>query len=230
MEPIDPVRYIGNHSSGRMGFALAEEARDRGANVTLIVGASSAPLPRGIVIRRALTAVAMRDAVTEEVVGADVLVMAAAVADYRVARPAAQKIKKGSSAENSDGSLTLHLVRNPDILAELADDATLRGLVRVGFAAETTDLKHNAETKLTSKRLDLLVANDVSKEGSGFGTETNEVTIFRPGGISEPLALLPKVEVAALIWDRIAVLLEDRTRAAAPETGAARGERPPGGA
>jgi len=225
MEPIDPVRYIGNRSSGRMGFALAEEARDRGALVTLIVGASSAPIPRGVVIRSAPTAALMRDAVHDEVAGAEVLVMAAAVADYRAAQPAAQKIKKGSSTENTDGSLTLHLVRNPDILAELADDPSLGGLIRVGFAAETTDLEHYAETKLTSKRLDLLVANDVSKEGSGFGTETNEVIIFHPGGVVEPLALMPKAEVAAAIWDRIVALLQ--TRAAATEAGKARGrERP----
>jgi phosphopantothenoylcysteine decarboxylase / phosphopantothenate---cysteine ligase len=225
MEPIDPVRYIGNRSSGRMGFALAEEARDRGADVTLIVGANSAPLPRGVVIRHAPTAILMRDAVREEVAGAEVLVMAAAVADYRAARPAAQKIKKGSSAENADGSLTLQLVRNPDILAELAGDVSLGRLIRVGFAAETTDLEHYAESKLISKRLDLLVANDVSKAGSGFGTETNEVIIFHPGGVVEPLTLMPKAEVAAAIWDRIAALLE--TRAAAPETGESHGKDSP---
>ena len=225
MEPIDPVRYIGNRSSGRMGFALAEEARDRGAMVTLIVGASSAPVPRGVVIRSAPTAALMRDAVHDEVAGAEVLVMAAAVADYRAAQPATQKIKKGSSTENADGSLTLHLVRNPDILAELAEDPSLGGLIRVGFAAETTDLEHYAATKLTSKRLDLLVANDVSKEGSGFGTETNEVIIFHPGGAVEPLALMPKAEVAAAIWDRIVALLQTRT--AATETDKTRGGETP---
>jgi phosphopantothenoylcysteine decarboxylase/phosphopantothenate--cysteine ligase len=149
--------------------------------------------------------------------------MAAAVADYRAAQPAAHKIKKGSSAENTDGSLTLQLVRNPDILAELASDPALDRLIRVGFAAETIDLERYAEAKLVTKRLDLLVANDVSKEGSGFGTETNEVTIFHPGGGVEPLALLPKAEVAAAIWDRIAALLKSRTHAPAHKTGKTEG-------
>ncbi len=206
-EPIDPVRYIGNRSSGRMGFALAEEARDRGAEVTLIVGSASAPLPEGMTIQRAGTAVDMRDAVRAAVAAADVLVMAAAVADYRAAKPAPEKIKKGSGAENPDGSLTLHLVRNPDILAELASEASSRRLIRVGFAAETSFLAENARKKLTDKRLDLLIANDVSKEGSGFGTLTNEVTIYRADGGAEPLMLLPKTKVAEAIWDRIVQLL-----------------------
>ncbi|MGZ3601959.1 MAG: bifunctional phosphopantothenoylcysteine decarboxylase/phosphopantothenate--cysteine ligase CoaBC [Ktedonobacterales bacterium] len=209
-EPIDPVRYVGNRSSGLMGFALAEEARDRGADVTLIVGSTTAPLPHAIEVRPVTTAIAMRDAVLEAVVGADVLVMAAAVADYRVADPARQKIKKGSSVENTDGSLTLHLVRNPDILAELAAEASADGLIRVGFAAETTDLAQNATNKLTSKRLDMLIANDVSRAGSGFGTSTNEVTIFHADGRIEQLTLLPKTEVAAAIWDRVTPLLRSR--------------------
>lgn len=206
-ESIDPVRYIGNRSSGLMGFALAEEARDRGASVTLIVGSTTAPTPPGIEVVPATTALAMRDAVHQAVVGADVLVMAAAVADYRVAEPAKNKIKKGSAAENADGSLTLQLVRNPDILAELAAEASADGLIRVGFAAETADLTQNANAKLTSKRLDMLVANDVSRAGSGFGSSTNEVTIFHADGRIEQLTLLPKTEVAAAIWDRVAPLL-----------------------
>ncbi|HZC76570.1 MAG TPA: bifunctional phosphopantothenoylcysteine decarboxylase/phosphopantothenate--cysteine ligase CoaBC, partial [Ktedonobacterales bacterium] len=156
-EPIDPVRFIGNRSSGRMGFALAEEARDRGAEVLLITGAVSVAAPAGIELRHAHTALEMQAAVREAAAGADVLVMAAAIADYRVERPAAQKIKKGSAAENADGSLTLRLVRNPDILAELADMPGIQGLVRVGFAAETADLAANAASKLVQKRLDLLV-------------------------------------------------------------------------
>jgi phosphopantothenoylcysteine decarboxylase / phosphopantothenate---cysteine ligase len=209
-EPLDPVRYIGNRSSGRMGFALAEEARDRGADVTLIVGAVTAPVPPGIETRSVQTAMEMRDAVLEAVKGADALVMAAAVADYRVERPAAQKIKKGSAAENHDGSLTIALVRTPDILAELAAGAD-SSLVRVGFAAETGDLARNASAKLLSKRLALLVANDVSQPGSGFGTETNEVAIFHADGRIEQLTLLPKHEVAAAIWDRVVPLLQART-------------------
>src|SRR5262249_34145036 len=209
-EPIDPVRYIGNRSSGLMGFALAEAARDRGAEVTLIAGAVSAPIPAGIVVRRVDTAIEMRDAVRAVVGGADVLVMAAAVADYRVAEPAAQKIKKGSRTESPDGSLTLRLVPNPDILAELAADSGNSDLVRVGFAAETTALVRHANDKLRSKRLNLLVANDVSRPGSGFGTSTNEVTIIHADGRIEPLALLPKSEVATAVWDRIVPLLRGR--------------------
>ena len=211
-EPIDPVRYVGNHSSGLMGFALAEEARDRGADVELIVGAAAATPPSGISIQRAMTALEMQQAVREAVREADVLVMAAAVADYRVEHPAAQKIKKGSAAENADGSLNLHLVRNPDILADLAREAAADGLIRVGFAAETIDVERNANKKLTAKRLNLLVANDVSKPGSGFGTTTNEVAIFHADGRIEQLTLLPKTEVAAAIWDRVAPLLRDRPR------------------
>ena len=213
-EPIDPVRYIGNRSSGRMGIALAEEARNRGAEVTLIVGTSSVPLPSGVTLQHAETAVAMRDAVRSAVAHADVLVMAAAIADYRAAKPSAQKIKKGSTDENADGSLTLHLLRNPDILAELATDMSSGGLIRVGFAAETNDLAENAQKKLASKSLHLLIGNDVSKEGSGFGTLTNEVTIYHTDGHSEPLALLPKAEVAEAVWDSIVPLLQSRPRSA----------------
>ena len=206
-EPIDPVRYVGNHSSGLMGFAIAEEARDRGAAVTLIVGATSAALPSGMEIVRVGTALEMRAAVFEAVRGAAALVMAAAVADYRVEHPAANKIKKGSTAENADGSITLRLVRNPDILADLAAEARADGLIRVGFAAETTDVERNASKKLAGKRLSLLVANDVSKAGSGFGATTNEVAILHADGRIEQLTLLPKTEVAAALWDRITPLL-----------------------
>jgi phosphopantothenoylcysteine decarboxylase/phosphopantothenate--cysteine ligase len=222
-EPIDPVRFVGNRSSGRMGFALAAEARDRGAHVTLIAGTASTPLPPGMdEVCLASTAVAMRDAVHAAIRGADVLVMAAAVADYRVAEPAAQKIKKGSRAENPDGSLTLQLVRNPDILAELAGVAHGAALVRVGFAAETTDLVKHAGDKLRSKHLDLLVANDVSRSDSGFGTETNAVTLFHADGRLEALPLLPKSEVAAAVWDRIVSLLPAHAAPAAEQPPAER--------
>ena len=212
-EPIDPVRYVGNRSSGRMGFALAEEARDRGADVTLIAGSVTAPLPHGMAqVRRVESALELRDAVRAAVHEADVLVMAAAVADYRPETAATEKIKKGSAAENRDGSLSLRLVRNPDILAELAELAAsgvdgAAGAVRVGFAAETTDVAANAADKLRRKHLALLVANDVGKPGSGFGTTTNEVTLYHADGRVEPLPLLPKSEVAAAIWDRIVPLL-----------------------
>jgi phosphopantothenoylcysteine decarboxylase/phosphopantothenate--cysteine ligase len=153
------------------------------------------------------TAQEMRDAVLAEVAGAEVLVMAAAVADYQVERPAAQKIKKGSAVENADGSLTLHLVRTPDILAELAELPEALHLIRVGFAAETTELHDNAARKLASKHLDLLVANDVSRAGSSFGSPTNEVTIFHADGRVEPLSLLPKSDAAREIWNRVVPLL-----------------------
>jgi phosphopantothenoylcysteine decarboxylase/phosphopantothenate--cysteine ligase len=223
-EPIDPVRYLGNRSSGLMGIALAEEARDRGADVALITGAVALPPPAGLRVVHVGTALEMRDAVLAEVRGADALVMAAAVADYRVERPAAQKIKKGSAAEAPDGSLTLHLVRNPDILAEVAGLPGTEGLVRVGFAAETTDLAAHAAAKLNGKGLHLLVANDVTRAGSGFGTPTNEVTIFHPDGRIEQLTLLPKTAVAAAIWDRVVPLLR-APDAAAPAAGDASSRR-----
>jgi phosphopantothenoylcysteine decarboxylase/phosphopantothenate--cysteine ligase len=213
-EPIDPVRYIGNRSSGLMGCALAEEARDRGAAVTLIAGVMTVPDPAGVDVVHVETTMEMRDAIYAALPGADALVMAAAVADYRVDHPAKQKIKKGSAAEQPDGSLTLRLVPNPDILAELAAAVDGRALTRVGFAAETNDLAANAAKKLARKQLALLVANDVTKQGSGFGVETNEVTIFHADGRIEPLALLPKTEVAAAIWDRVTPLLPARAEQA----------------
>ncbi|MDE3230261.1 MAG: bifunctional phosphopantothenoylcysteine decarboxylase/phosphopantothenate--cysteine ligase CoaBC, partial [Chloroflexota bacterium] len=212
-EAIDPVRYIGNHSSGRMGFALAEAARDRGASTLLIVGAVSAPVPLGVEVAQVDSAMAMREAVLAAIDGADALVMAAAVADYRVERPAGHKIKKGSAEENPDGSLTLRLVPNPDILADVREKAEARGLtrlVRVGFAAETNDVARNAAAKLRRKGLHLLVANDVSKPGSGFEVTTNEVSVYHADGQVERLPLLPKSQVADAIWDRVAPLLAAR--------------------
>ena len=212
-EPIDPVRYIGNHSSGRMGFALAEEARDRGAETLLIAASVSAPLPEGIEIKRVGSSLELRDATLAAIADADALVMAAAVADYRVERPADHKIKKGSAEENADGSLTLHLAQNPDILADvrqMAEERGLSGLTRVGFAAETHDLERNAAAKLRRKGLHLLVANDVSQPDSGFSVSTNRVTLFYADGRVEPLPLMSKAEVARAIWDRVAPLLSQR--------------------
>lgn len=215
-EPIDPVRFIGNHSSGLMGFALAEEARDRGADTLLIAGAVSAPIPLGVEVVRVETTLELREAVLAAIGEADALVMAAAVADYRVERPATHKIKKGSAEENADGSLTLRLTPNPDILVDVQEAAKARGLdslVRVGFAAETNDVERNAAAKLRRKGLHLLVANDVAKAGSGFGSTTNEVTILYADGRVERLPLLPKAEVAHAIWDRVAPLLATRPEA-----------------
>jgi len=231
-EPIDPVRYVGNRSSGKMGYALASEARDRGAHVVLVSGPVALDGPYGVVVRRVETALQMRDAVLRAVDDADVLVMSAAVADYRPAATAAQKIKKeglGAQTLDAEEGFALRLVRNPDILGELAHASDLpehsgytesaehpehtgsykrkRPLVRVGFAAETQDIVTYARGKLAAKRLDLLVANDVSRSDSGFGAETNKVYIFQADGTMEDLPLMPKTGVAAAIWDRIVHLL-----------------------
>ena len=222
-EPIDPVRYVGNRSSGMMGFALATEARDRGAQVILISGPVALAAPYGVELHAVETTLEMRDAVRGAIFDTDALVMSAAVADFRPAAAAAQKLKKEGGAEqgiafDAQGGFTLHLVRNPDILSELAEadaDGEPQGnegtrrkrLVRVGFAAETNDLVSNAQSKLAAKRLDLLVANDVSRSDSGFGTETNKVLIFHATGGMEDLPVMPKQGVAAAIWDRVVPLL-----------------------
>ena len=209
-EPIDPVRYVGNRSSGRMGFALAEAARDRGAEVTLVVGAYSATPPVGVTLMQVESTQQMLGAVIEACANADALIMAAAVADYTVASPAAQKIKKGSSAENADGSLTLRMIPNPDILKELAKQPGMRALVRVGFAAETENLATNAARKLAAKDLDLLVANDVSRHDIGFQVPDNEVTVYHRDGAVEALPLQSKRAAADAIWDRVAPLIAAR--------------------
>jgi len=218
-EPIDPVRYLGNRSSGKMGYALATEARDRGAHVILISGPVVLDVPYGVEVRRVETAIQMRDVVHDAVIDADVLVMSAAVADFRPAEVAAQKLKKSESQElDEQNGFFLQLVRNPDILEELADSVHTntgnkrsgRHLVRVGFAAETSNLVAYASAKLIAKRLDLLVANDVSRSDSGFGTETNKVYIFHANGAMEDLPVMPKSGVAAAIWDRIVSLLSTR--------------------
>jgi len=218
-EPIDPVRYVGNRSSGKMGYALAIEARDRGAHVILISGPVVLDVPYGMEVRKVETAIQMRNAVHDAVIDADVLVMSAAVADFRPAEVATQKLKKSESqALDEQNGFSIRLVRNPDILEELAhsvyattiNERTGRPLVRVGFAAETSNLIAYASAKLIAKRLDLLVANDVSRSDSGFGTETNKVHIFHANGAVEDLPVMPKTGVAAAIWDRIVSLLSTR--------------------
>ncbi len=218
-EPIDPVRYIGNRSTGKMGYALAGEARDRGAHVTLISGPVALPAPYGVETRQVETASQMRDAVVEAVERADVLIMSAAVADYRPAHVAEQKLKKEGSEDEQmyrmGDEFSLQLVRTPDILGELAvlpaerseEHRPHRPLIRVGFAAETSNLVRYARAKLIAKHLDLLVANDVSRTDSGFGSETNKVLLFHADGKMEDLPLLSKAEVAAQIWDRIVPML-----------------------
>ncbi|HVA24326.1 MAG TPA: bifunctional phosphopantothenoylcysteine decarboxylase/phosphopantothenate--cysteine ligase CoaBC [Chloroflexota bacterium] len=196
-EPIDPVRYIGNRSSGKMGIAVAEEAARRGAQVTLLYGAVNVPLPAGVATRHTPTADDMARAVQTLAPQADALIMAAAVADYQASTIAPQKIKKGAP---------LHLELEPtvDILASIAE----LPLVRVGFAAETQGLIDSAREKLARKRLDLIVGNDVTAEGSGFGTDTNQVVLLSRGGVAEELPLLSKREVAGRILDRVQELLQ----------------------
>ncbi|MDO8531901.1 MAG: bifunctional phosphopantothenoylcysteine decarboxylase/phosphopantothenate--cysteine ligase CoaBC [Dehalococcoidia bacterium] len=198
-EPIDPVRFVGNRSSGKMGFAIAEAARDRGARVTLITAPTYLPDPPGIETMRVQSAREMQAAVQKAMADADALTMAAAVADYRPTRTASQKIKK------TQDTLTVDLVKNPDILAEIRGD-----FVRVGFAAESQDVIANAQAKLRSKGLDIIVANDVSARDSGFSVDTNRVTLLDKSGQTEHLPLLLKIEVAHRILDRVAQLLRER--------------------
>jgi phosphopantothenoylcysteine decarboxylase/phosphopantothenate--cysteine ligase len=209
-EPIDPVRYIGNRSSGRMGIAIAEAAIARGATVTLVAAAVEVALPEPADVIRVETAAELRLALRQEVVErpADVLVMAAAVADFTPADPATTKLHRGEAT-------ALELVSTPDLLAEIAaqdpggpaDEA--RRPYLVGFAAETGSLER-AAGKLAAKGVDLLVANDVAEPGSGFGTDTNRVTILAADGGSEELPLLTKREVGDRILDRVARALDDR--------------------
>ncbi|HUX87600.1 MAG TPA: bifunctional phosphopantothenoylcysteine decarboxylase/phosphopantothenate--cysteine ligase CoaBC [Chloroflexota bacterium] len=200
-EPIDPVRFIGNHSSGKMGVAIAEAARDRGASVHLIVGSVSVPLPGGVDVQTVTTTLDLQAAVEAAVQNADVLIMAAAVADFRVEQVAANKIKR------TGADLTLRLIPNPDILASIAATS----LLKVGFAAETHDLLANAQQKLAKKHVDLIVANDVTLAGSGFGTDTNQVSFVDHDGIEE-LPLLSKRDVADRLLARVVRLLEERSR------------------
>lgn len=199
-EPIDPVRYIGNRSSGKMGYAIAEAARDRGARVTLVSGPSALAAPWGVTLARVATASEMEAAVIAACEDAQVLVMSAAVADYRPAAAAAHKIKKTGS------SLDVSLVQNPDIVAGVSRRFGDR-LVKVGFAAESRDVLAEAARKLEAKGLDLICANDVTEPGSGFGSDTNRITIVARDGSREDLPLLPKDEVAERILDRIEPLL-----------------------
>ena len=198
-EPIDPVRFIGNRSTGRMGFAVAKEAFDRGADVTLIVGPGTVEPPAGPRVVRISTAEELRGATLAAAEGADAVVMAAAVADFRPETSASDKLKKES------GPPELHLVPTPDILKELGEQGGSR--VLVGFAAETQDLEEAGRAKLSAKRLDLLVLNEVGREGTGFGSDTNHAAILSRSGADEPLRRWTKTELATAICDRLAALL-----------------------
>lgn len=194
-EAIDPVRYIGNRSSGKMGYALAKAAAERGADVVLISGPVSLMPPSGVRMVLVESAMQMRDAVLSEFPDTNIVIKAAAVADYRPEAAESQKIKK-----NSD-SLTLQLIKNPDILAELGRIKTNQFLV--GFAAETQDLLKNAAEKLRKKNLDMLVANDVTAAGAGFESNTNIVKVLFPDGTMDELPQMTKLELGDLILDRV---------------------------
>ncbi len=201
-EPVDPVRFLGNRSSGKMGFAIAEEAARRGARVVLVAGPVHLPSPRGVERRDVETALEMEAALRDCAPHADLVVMTAAVADFRPAAPSARKIKR------SQGAPVIALESNPDLLAGLARLAPRA--VLVGFAAETDDLERNARAKLEQKGIDFLVANDVSRGDIGFGSDLNEVTVFRREG--EPLALSrrPKARLAADLLDLFSRALASR--------------------
>lgn len=199
-EPIDPVRYIGNRSSGKMGYALAEQAAMRGAEVVLISGPSSLPVPNRVEIIKVETALQMKESVLEHFNGADIVIKAAAVADYRPQQAANHKIKKSAD------SLTIVLEKNPDILLELGKLKSHQFLV--GFAAETQDLINNAKEKLTKKNLDMIVANDVTAPGAGFNTDTNIVKLLYRSGHIEDLQQMTKISLAQLILDKISEQLQ----------------------
>jgi phosphopantothenoylcysteine decarboxylase/phosphopantothenate--cysteine ligase len=196
-EELDPVRYISNYSSGKMGYAIARAACNRGARVILVSGPTCLKAPCGVETVAVVSACQMRDAVLARAQEATVIIKAAAVADYRPAEPARQKIKKGEAE-----ALNLRLEKNPDILAELGRMKGERFLV--GFAAETADLLENARKKLEEKNLDLIVANDVTQTGAGFDVDTNIVRLLFRDGTLEDLPQLSKDEVAHRLLDRIA--------------------------
>ena len=202
-EAIDPVRFISNRSSGKMGYALAEAARSRGADVVLVSGPTPFPSPAGVEYCPVTTAEEMRKAMTSRFAWSDTVIMAAAVADFRPARPSVQKLKKRR------GPIThLDLEATDDILRELSGSRTNQLLV--GFAAETDDLLAHAKEKLHAKGVDLLVANDVTAPGSGFGSETNRVWLLTREADPEELPLLSKRDVADRILDRILTLQHSR--------------------
>lgn len=205
IEPIDPVRYITNRSTGKMGYAVAKAAAQRGASVTLVSGPTTLEPPHGVKFCGVKTAEEMRQAVLNHCNGSDIIIKAAAVSDYRPLNRVDQKIKKGSE------SLTLDLVRNPDILEELGKAKGDSGYVLVGFAAETEELLKNASKKLGNKNLDIIVANDVTLEGAGFESDTNIVKIISRDGHIEELPLMTKDDVADHLLDSIKALREDKT-------------------
>jgi len=199
-EPVDPVRCLTNRSSGKMGYAIAEAARNRGAAVTLVSGPTSVTKPAGVKVVDVKTAEEMLKAVMDATKKADALIMAAAVADFRPARASGSKIKRREL-----GDLTLKLEKTPDILEQARGN-----FIRVGFAAESDNVIANAVDKVKRKGLDLIVANNITEKGSGFGTDTNRVTIIDSKGKAEELPIMSKYEVADKLLDRISSLLKKK--------------------
>jgi phosphopantothenoylcysteine decarboxylase/phosphopantothenate--cysteine ligase len=197
-EPVDPVRCLTNRSSGKMGYAIAEAARNRGADVTLISGPTALIKPAGIKVIDVKTAEEMLQAVLEATKKTDALIMSAAVADFRPANPSGKKIKRQALSD-----LTLQLEKTTDILGQAKGN-----FIRVGFAAESHNVVDNAADKVKRKGLDLIVANDITARDCGFGTETNKVTIIDSKGKVDELPLMPKSEVADRILDRVAGLMK----------------------
>ncbi len=195
-EMIDPVRFLSNRSSGKMGFALARAAAARGANVTLVAGPCTVDPPQGIEVKDVISAEEMRDAILEALPSQQVLIMTAAVADYTPSSPTPQKLKKGPNR------LSLELSRTPDILAEVSK-VRAKEQVIVGFAAETENIVENARQKLVAKTLDLIVANDIADPDCTFGSDNNKVTLIGKDGKAENLPLLSKREVADKVLDRV---------------------------
>ncbi|HAA02562.1 MAG TPA: bifunctional phosphopantothenoylcysteine decarboxylase/phosphopantothenate--cysteine ligase CoaBC [Syntrophobacteraceae bacterium] len=203
-EAFDPVRFVTNPSTGKMGFAIAVVAARRGAEVHLVTGPSVLCAPRDIGVTRVVDAQEMKTAMETLASDVDAIIMAAAVGDYRPEKAAVHKIKK------DEEQLEVTLVKNPDILAHLGQTKTARQVL-IGFAAETDNLIANATEKLHKKNLDFIVANDLTQRGAGFACDTNQVKILHRDGRSEDLPCLPKEEVAALILDRVESLLGVRT-------------------
>jgi phosphopantothenoylcysteine decarboxylase/phosphopantothenate--cysteine ligase len=201
-EPFDPVRFISNYSSGKMGYALARAAHMRGANVTLISGPTSLEPPCGVNLIHVSSAIEMRKAVLDYLESAGIVIKAAAVADYRPASKAESKIKK------RDGNLQIELERNPDIIAEIGKNKGDR--ILIGFAMETDDLISNAKKKLMEKNMDLIVANDLNTAGAGFQGDTNCVKLIGRDGAIEDVPLMEKIEVANRILNRIKMIRSER--------------------
>ncbi len=209
-EPLDPVRFLSNRSSGKMGYALAQAAAQRGAFVTLVSGFATAPAPANVELHRGGTAQEMLDVCQNHFAQSDIFIAAAAVADYapetvqphKIKKPADTAKRNSPQAQQAEDVVTLRLKRTPDILATLARDKR-PGQIVVGFAAETRDLVAHARAKIAAKGLDMIVANDVTQEGAGFEGDTNIVTLLWPDGRGCALAKASKMEIAASILDEI---------------------------